>query len=507
VTVRVEHLEANVDRVLVAVAPPTPNGDLHLGHLSGPYLATDVYSRYLRSQGIQTYFVTGSDDHQSYVPMKGLKQGRTALEVLEHYGQSIPKTLENARIQVDHFLRPYHTPAYQTFVQGFFKRLVDKGALESRTGPALFCESCNLYLYEAHVGGSCPSCGEGANGNGCEKCGFVNDCIDLKDSKCNHCQKTPITKTYTRFYFPLNQHANTLKDYFSQVSMNGHLHALTKNMLRDGYPDISVSHVADWGIPVGLPGYEGQVIYEWLEMAAGYLYLAQTLFGSWESFFKDPRSMFVLGYGFDNAFFYTSFIPALFHAYDPEIRSPRAFLSNEFYQLENLKFSTSRNHAVWGDDFLKEVPADDMRYYLSYSRPETEQTNFDRKEFQATVDRELKTNWKGWQDRLKAKLAELRPSDAKAPAARVKFEARMDELKSAVEQCYRAETFSLRSATRLLNQMVFEADQYAKTWDFLKGQPEWADYVAGERFALCALAEAAAPVMPDFSKRTLAELK
>jgi len=493
-------LESHVERVLVAVAPPTPNGDLHLGHLSGPYLGTDVYARYLRQLGKQVYFVTGSDDHQSYVPVKGVKTGKTPVEVVEHYGRTIPNTLRKAGIEVDTFLRPYHTPAYQAFVQSFFHRLVENGSMEKRRGPALYCDTCQLYLYEAHVGGNCPSCGEGANGNGCEKCGFVNDCVDLANARCNHCQGRPVTKEYERFYFPLSRHAGMLKDYFLLVSMNGHLQALTQKMLKDGYPDISATHVADWGIPVNLPGFEGQVIYEWVEMAAGYLYMAKELTGSWETFFKDPRSMFVLGYGFDNAFFYTSLVPALLHAYDPEIRLPRAFLSNEFYQLQGLKFSTSRNHAIWGDELLAEFSADAMRYYLSRTRPEVEQTSFEMDEFRAGIRHHLREAWESWIERLKKKGYSEKAEGEGKPAAREIFEVRVRELHRLINECYRAETFSLRSAVRLLDQLVFEADEYGKQWEFLRGTPSWLPLIGGEVFALRTLAEASAPLMPNFSK-------
>ena len=483
----IDTFESQFDRLLVAVAPPTPNGDLHLGHLSGPYLATDVYSRYWKSQGKQVYFVTGSDDHQSYVHTKGMKMGKSPKEVVEIFGTSIPKTLDSANIKLDFFLKPYHTPEYQSFVQKFFTGLVENGALEKRKGPAFFCEACNLYLYEAHVSGGCPGCHEKTNGNGCEKCGFVNDCIDLQDPKCNHCHSTPATREYERFYFPLNKYSDYLRGYFSKVSMNGHLHALTKKMIREGYPDVSATHLAGWGIPV--PDQSGHVIYEWVEMAAGYLYLAETLTGSWEKFFKDPRSLWVLGYGFDNAFFYTSFIPALLHAYDAEIQPPRAFLSNEFYLLKGLKFSTSRNHAVWGDEFLAKIPADQMRYYLSYTRPEIEQTNFDPSEFETTIQKEFILGWEGWVRDL-PKKGNSDPLDE-----RRRFEQRMEELRVLTEACYRAESFSLRSAVRLLNQLVFEASQYGKKWEFTGGA------VAAQAFALRQLARASAPLLPDFSTR------
>lgn len=493
--------EDSVERLLVAVAPPTPNGDLHLGHLSGPYLASDVYARYLKLIGKRRHFVTGTDDNQSYVPVKGMKLGKSAQEVVDLYGTSIPATLEKAEMRIDYLLRPTHDANYVKFVQEFFKKMVDSGKLEKRTGPALFCPKCEIYLYEAHVGGKCPKCEDGANGNGCEKCGYVNDCIDLNGPRCNHCKSVPVERTYTRFYFPLSQYGKVLADYLPGVVMNGHLTALTKGFLKDGYPDISVSHVADWGIPVNLPGFEGQVIYEWFEMAAGYLYLTEQVEKTaWEKWWKDPKAALVLCYGFDNAFFYTSFIPAVLKAYDAAIIPPRAFLSNEFYRLEGLKFSTSRNHAIWGDEALATIAPDTLRYHLSFTRPENEQSNFSLDQFMATSREILAVTWEGWLERLQQDAEGKTPATSSSREAD-RFVARLSHFIDEAGVHYGAESFSLLSATRLMNRIVFEADQFAKRNEFLRGTEEWGPIVFAQLRALQTLAWVAAPILPAFAKR------
>ncbi len=431
----------------ITVAPPTPNGGLHLGHLSGPYVASDVYRRYLGLHGADTYFVTGSDDNQSYVPVKAARLGWSPRTTADIYTASIQSTLAAARVEPDYYLRPLHTPEYIAFVGEFFKKLVDTGKIVLREAPSLFCETCERHLFEAHVRGGCPHCGAGTNGHGCEACGVTNDAVDLKDPKCNHCDAVPAVRTSSKFYFPLSEYRGRLEAYYRTAAMNSRLGAFTAALVRDGLPDISATFISEWGVPVPLPGYSDQVIYEWLEMAAGYLFMARKLRAerNWDPFRKSAGREIVQFFGFDNSFFYTAFLPALFMAFDEESALPRAFVTNEFYRLEGLKFSTSRNHAIWGEEFLKTVPADTARFYLAMSRPETEQTNFTMSDFEATVQRELIEGVDAWLESLDGGFGT--PVDDKAHA-------KLRALVSEMDSHYRAETFSLNEAARTLMAIV-----------------------------------------------------
>ncbi len=497
------------ERVFVTVAPPTPNGDLHLGHMAGPYLASDSYARAYRLRGVPTVLVTGSDDNQSYVVTKGLKMGMSSNDVAAHFAARNHSTLRSANIRLQEFLRPGENLRYVKFVQDFFRKLYEDGKLETKDADSLYCERCEKYLYEAFVRGGCPQCGELTNGNGCERCGHTNDCINLLEPVCNQCQNRAEIRTFRRLYFPLSSQSEALKNFHTTVKMSRRLRALTTEITSGELADVSVSHLSTWGIPVGIPGFEGQVIYEWLEMAAGYLFLAQehSLSGDAAEIWKNSRAKVVQFFGFDNGFFYTTFIPAVLLAHDSKTQLPFAFESNEFYQLEGLKFSTSRNHAVWADDVLSEVPADVMRFFLATTRPESEETNFSMVDFAETVDRELYGRWHLWLEKVSDNLGEfegLAPELELLTAEGKNFYTTLGRQIERLKTAYSPEEFSLATAAAELKELVRIASRFTAGAKFAnENQNERKEAMALELLAVKTLALFSAPIMPAFGERLL----
>ena len=493
-------------RTSLYVAPPTPNGDLHLGHLSGPYLAADVHARYLRLRGVEARYLSGSDDHQGYVATKADALGTTPEAVAARFGSANANTLRKASVQLDSFQRPSQDPDYIRFVQAFFQRLAAEGSLELRQAPSLHCETCDRYLYEAHVRGGCPICGTETSGNGCEQCYWPNDCVNLLDPVCAACGNPAVVRQLSRYYFPLARFGDRLATFHQSVAMGPHLRALSTDLLSQGLPDISISHVADWGIQV--PGMPGQVLYEWFEMAAGFLYAAQQASpdGRWESVWKDDASRVVQAFGFDNSFFFVAFLPAVLLAYDPAVHLPEAFLHNEFYQLDGTKFSTSRRHAIWADEALEALPADVLRFFLGYDRPEVEQTSFTLPGMRGTVEQELVGRWEAWLAELDARLdlvGRVAP-EFREPAnhAEQNLWQHLSQAIAALDAAYRAETFSLRSATRELGRLVDVGRGFGQAMAPLQGQPvlreDWHAAIALELVVLKVFSVLVSPVMPSF---------
>jgi methionyl-tRNA synthetase len=478
---------------LVTAAPPTPNGDLHLGHLSGPYVAADAHARFLRMTGGEVRFLTGSDDNQSYVDVKGMREGRPARAVAAYYADAVERTLARAGCAVDVFVRPGATPGYVPAVQEFLAKLVTSGNVEVRDGLSLFCDTCDRYLYEAHVGGGCPTCGARTNGQGCEPCGRYNDAVDLVDPRCNHCGTAAVKRPHRRLVFPLERWRRELEAYWSRVAMSPRLKALTSQLARGLLPDVTVTHAAPWGIPALGVGVDGHVIYEWLEMAAGYRFAGK------DAFVKEDADV-VQFFGFDNAFFYTTFIPAVLMAHDASVRLPAAFVTNEFYRLDGLKFSTSRNHAIWGPEALAHVPADVVRFFLAHDRPEDEETSFSLERFRATVASELADEWDPWLAGLETRLGGVAPAAGSLSAPQQRFLAELRGLVARAAEALAAPSFSLRRLARVITQIVRAARALAASHAPLADDPahaaEYATSLALELSAVRALARVAAPLMP-----------
>jgi methionyl-tRNA synthetase len=507
-------------RAMVTAAPPTPNGDLHLGHLSGPYLAGDVLTRYLVLRGVDAHYVCGTDDNQSYVTTKANQLGLTPAATADRMAEAIERTLRAARVELRSFVRPNASAFHAPMVERLFRRLHEDGALIAREALCAYCEACEKYLFEAHVKGRCPHCGAASGGNSCEDCGRPNDCADLIDPSCTRCGAPAERRPFTRLYFPLGRYADEIRRYHESVSMPPHLRSLCEQALSAGLPDIAISHVTDWGLPVPAEGYEDQRLYAWFEMAPRYLAYAEGLShalgapGGWERFWRSEEAEITQCFGFDNGFFYAVFIPALLRAYDPGIRLPTAFVMNEFYRLDGLKFSTSRGHAIWGRDLLGEVPADMVRFYLAYTCPETEGTNFTREDFEVTVERELCSGLEPWLRELAAKVR--REAQGKAPAPgdwtveHRRFYERLTEIAGDAAVAYEAKTFSPQRAARALTTLVREARRFGKAEDHWRKVPgrreERRQSLALELLAAKTLAIMASPLMPDFGARLLRDL-
>ena len=248
-------------RVILTAAPLTPNGDLHLGHLSGPYSGADILARACRLQGTCAVFVTGSDLHQSYVPATAHRHGVDPLAMADSFGDEISRIFAAADVVPDACVRPHRSGLYAGIVREFFTRLHQRGALRARAGPALFCTDCQRYLFEAHVTGTCPHCGAGCDGNSCENCALPNTCTDLIDPVCNACGGQPGHRNIERLIFPLSEYAGKLRAFHAATVMSPQLEALCAQLLAAGLPDVPVSHPSGWGIPMPVPGFDSQRIY------------------------------------------------------------------------------------------------------------------------------------------------------------------------------------------------------------------------------------------------------
>lgn len=442
---------------LILSAPPTPNGKLHVGHLSGPYLSADVLNRYLKLRGLRSHYACGADENQTYVVSKAIQIKQEPLVVAQNFTKEILEILQKFSATPDSFLLPHQDENYRHWVQSFFIRLVDKGYLVRKEHLYPFCEPCGQFLHESSVSGECPHCKTKTNGNGCESCGHYNDCYDLLHPHCNHCGHEALLQPSTRFIFSLNQWKEQLEEALSRATFPPSINHYIRGLLKSGLSDVTVSYPYSWGIPV--PGYQGEIIYEWLEMAAAYLYHAQ--FNSpnhdYRYYWADSQNRTTLAFGFDNSYFYLALVPALMWAYDQEIHYPQSFLINYFYLLEGKKFSTSRQHAIWGDQILKEVKADLLRLYLASTRPELGESNFTLGDFSLFI--------KEWGlkkfDRLFQRITSMSLHFSKEINESDRyFLQKLDLLLHSSELAYHPSHFSLRSLFDVLEHYIQCVDSY-----------------------------------------------
>ncbi|HEU0299647.1 MAG TPA: class I tRNA ligase family protein, partial [Longimicrobium sp.] len=447
-----------------------------------------------------------------YVVTKAAQKGWTPEETAHRFGDRVELALRRLGVRMDVFNRPCTSPHHTELVQRFFRRLHEQGAFVARTEPALHCEACDRYLFEAHVSGGCPHCGSGSDGCACEECALPNACADLVDPRCKRCGGRASVRPVERLYFPLSRHEETIREFHRSVAMSPHVRAMCARALAEGLPDLAVTHVADWGIPVPVAGFEGQVVYVWMEMAPGYLAATQHLADAgavqgWEQVWKDPRARIVQFFGFDNAWFHAVLFPALWKAFDPELRLPSAFVTNEFYLLEGLKFSSSREHAIWAADFANSQPADAVRFYLSLDRPEHTRTSFSVPEYRDTVRRELAETWIPWLhalgEKVEGEFGGRAPSTGPYSPAQRAFLASVLQCVRQVESALQADRFSPAEAVVALCGLVRQASRFGVGEQYMAGVPDLfhdrRTSIGLELLAAKTLALLSAPLMPDLA--------
>ncbi|MEA2894421.1 MAG: methionyl-tRNA synthetase [Bradyrhizobium sp.] len=496
---------APCDRQYVVTAPPTPNGDLHLGHLSGPYLGADILTRFLRMRGVDALHVSGTDDFQSYVAAKASAIGLDATSTADRYADEIAATLRVMSIGIDHLTRPLHAPEYRAGVMRLFNRLLESGAFYEAAEPALFDAQSDRYLYEFAVSGKCPHCLSPTGGNLCEECGHPNSCVDLL-SPVSSGGARPEERRIKRLHFRLSDHVEMLRKFHDRQSTPPRLRRLLEQLIERGLPDVAVTHPGDWGMPVPVTGLADQVIWAWIEMALGYVVTMNALEAAPRESDFLGRGKMTLFFGYDNAFYYTILFPALYAALFPGEEINIRFVYNEFLLLDEKKFSTSRRHAIWGRDFAREFPVDAIRFYLACCRPEATRNNFTRDEYAAVVGRELEQHWQSWLldlgQRLKLDWQGRVPDTGAWTLQHKAFSARLQQLTALVAESYGAACFSPQRAAHLLCELVREVrafHQAERHWELGAYDAEARTAIALEVAAARFLALLSAPIMPGFA--------
>ncbi|MFE5818121.1 class I tRNA ligase family protein [Streptomyces sp. NPDC056479] len=498
--------------------PPTPNGDLHLGHLSGPYLGADVYVRYQRLSGNRAWHLTGSDDFQSYVTAVAARENSTPAEVAAHYSAEIAATLKAMDIEVDEYYVTSADEGYPEGLQRFFTRLVDSGHVGPKATPALLDSETGEYLYEVNVGGTCPNCSHGTGGNICEECGEPNLVADLVDPASGISGTAPKNAEVERYTLPLHEFADAVAEHHRLGRVPVRLRELAQRVFARETLDLPVSHPSDWGVRPAEDDLDGQVIWVWPEMSHGFLHgierLGAGLGEDWSKEVPSPDWKIVHFFGYDNSFYHSILYPVLYRLAFPEWNPDVDYHVNEFYLLEGQKFSTSRRHAIWGKEILTPDTVDAVRYYLSRTRPEGERTDFRRAEFDRTCADTLVGQWEEWLnglgDRIDSRYSGVVPDAGTWTSEHTAFLARLSLRLDEVTGALNSEGFSLRSAASALDGIVTDVRAFSRQQSALAQDDRWSSEartaIALELAAARLLATASAPLMPRFSAKLAAAL-
>ncbi|MEE1287241.1 MAG: methionine--tRNA ligase [Bacteroidaceae bacterium] len=513
-------MEKNFKRTTVTSALPYANGPVHIGHLAGVYVPADIYVRYLRLKKRDVLFIGGSDEHGVPVTIRARKEGISVQEVVDRYHGIIKDSFEKFGISFDVYSRT-SGPIHHQFASDFFKKLYEEGKFVEKVTEQFFDEATGRFLSDRNIKGECPRChAADAYGDQCEKCGATLSPEELINPYNAETGNPLVQKETKHWYLPLDKDQEWLEQWILQEhkEWRPNVYGQCKSWLDGGLHPRAVTRDLDWGIPVPVEGADGKVLYVWFDAPIGYISNTKELcdarpeLGSWETWWKDPETRLVHFIGKDNIVFHCIVFPAMLKAHGEYIL-PDNVPSNEFLNLEGNKISTSKNYAVWLNEYLVDMPGrqDELRYVLTANAPETKDNDFTWADYQARCNNELVAVYGNFVNR--ALQLTQKYYEGKVPACGELTEYDQETLKEfcGVKEKLEAllENFRFRDALKEAMNLARIGNKYiadCEPWKVIKTDPERVKTIINISLQLTAnLAIAFEPFLP-FSSQKLREM-
>jgi methionyl-tRNA synthetase len=391
----------NFKRYTITSALPYANGPLHIGHLAGAYLPADIFVRYLRLKKKDVVYICGSDEHGAAITIKAKKEGTTPQAIIDKYHHQIKQSFEDFGIGFDIYHRT-SSAIHHDLSQEFFLNLYEKGEFVEKLTEQYYDEDFDQFLADRYIVGTCPNChNENAYGDQCERCGTSLNPTDLINPVSTLSGKPPVLRPTKHWYLPLDKYQPWLEQWIDTKEGDWKVNVFgqCKSWLKSGLQPRSMTRDLDWGIDVPLSEAKGKKLYVWMDAPIGYISATKQWAidngKDWQQYWRKQDNAaddtcLIHFIGKDNIVFHCIIFPSILHAHG-EYVLPQNVPANEFLNLEGEKLSTSRNHAVWLHEYLEELPdkQDELRYVLTSILPETSDSEFTWKDYQARVNNEL----------------------------------------------------------------------------------------------------------------------
>ena len=515
-----------MSKITITAALPYANGPVHIGHLAGVYIPADIHARVQRLRGEEVLFICGSDEHGVPITLRARKEGVTSQDVVDRYHKIIGDSFRDLGISFDIYSRTSNQ-THKDLSQAFFKNLYDKGAFREIRSEQYYDEQAGQFLADRYIVGTCPSCkNEGAYGDQCEKCGSTLSPTELLNPKSALSGTVPVMRETINWYLPLDEIQESFLNEWIGDKSGWKINVLgqCKSWLNEGLRPRAMTRDLEWGVPVPLEGADGKVLYVWFEAPIGYISATKELRpNDWEQWWTgDSRLIHFIGK--DNIVFHCIIFPAMLHLRGDGYVLPEQVPANEFLNLEGQKISTSRNWAVWLNEYLEEMPnrKDELRYVLTSIAPETKDSEFTWKDYQTRVNSELVGIMGNFANRVLVLMQKyyegVMPTVDKAQDHYRLFDRAdmvggkhpmVDEyivpvVKLLGQYQFRDAQFKMMELARLGNKYLADHEP----WKLIKTDADGTAQVLGEAVqVLYNMAMLMEPFMPDASGRLLAQLQ
>ncbi len=470
-----------MEKILVTSALPYANGPLHLGHIAGCYLPSDIYVRYLRIKGKKVIHICGTDEHGVPITISAEKENKTPQELVDYYYEIIKNSFEKLGISFEYFGRT-STERHKKLSQEFFLKIYEKGYIEKREEKNYYCENCKRFLPDRYIEGTCPHCGaEGARGDQCESCGRWLEAFELLNPKCKICGNTPVLKDTFNYYFLLPKLKDDLKKWLEEKeNWKDFVRNFALSWTTEGLRARSITRDLSWGVPVPLEEAEGKVLYVWFDAPIGYISITQEWANknneNWEDWWKNKEVKLIHFLGKDNIVFHAVIWPAMLIAHGEYIL-PDEIPANQYLVMKGGKMSTSRGMALWLDDFLDRYPADYVRFGVARVLPETKDSEFSLEDFERECDTYLANDIGNLVSRVFRLFEKYFNNRVPEGETSGEYENRMWEIINSkivkIEKNF--ESFKFRQTLQDIIEIAQEVNRYidfTKPWDVLKKDKE-----------------------------------
>lgn len=499
-------------KYLVTAALPYANGPIHLGHIAGAYLPADIYVRYMKLKGEDVIFICGSDNHGVPITLKAEEEGKTPQEIVDFYHDMMDDSFKKFGIVFDNFSKT-SAPVHHKNASDIFLKLYENGYFIKKTEKQYYCSKCERYLPDRYVEGICPHCdAEGARGDQCDVCGKVIDNVSLKNPVCKICGSEPKPRETEHLYLDLSMFQDKLKQWLeTKTEWKANVREFALGWIKEGLKPRAMTRDLSWGVKVPVEGFENKVLYVWFDAPIGYI--SSTIEWAekigdkdrWKDYWKNRGTRLIHFLGKDNVVFHAVIWPAILMGIDDGYVLPYDIPANEYLNIEGKKFSTSKRIAIWLNDYLKDFPPDIMRYVLAASLPESKDSDFSWKEFQAKNNSELADIYGNFVNRTLTFISKFSDNKVEADVSLNEADKEfLNLLKTKTETVGSLiEHYQLRKATAEFMDIARESNKYftvMEPWK-LKNDRERLNAVLHVCFrAVCTLAYVSEPFIPFTSE-------
>ncbi len=500
-------------RILVTAALPYANGPLHLGHLAGAYLTPDFYTRYKRLKGDDIVFICGSDEHGVPITIAAEKEGVKPQDIVDRFHEMNKNVFEEFGISFDYYGRTSSKTHHET-AQEFFTNLNNKGYFKKKTEKQLYDSKADMFLPDRYVKGTCPNCSyTEAYGDQCEKCGTSLSPTELIDPVSALSGEKPELKETEHWYMPLGDTQEKLEKWLdTRKNWKPNVMGQVKSWLNDGLADRAATRDLSWGVPVPLENAKGKVLYVWFDAPIGYISATKEWAEekgtpeAWKDYWQDENSELYHFIGKDNIVFHCIMFPTILMEHGGYVM-PENVPANEFLNLEGKKLSTSRGWAVWLHEYLEDFSPDLLRYALGTTLPESKDSDFSWKDFQARVNNELAAVLGNFVFRALSFTQKF--TDGEVPKLVDPQQIDLDALKSIEiqkEKVTRAfETFKFKEAISEMMNLARAGNKYfteTEPWKTRNSDPQACANSLHVSLQICAaLSVLMEPILPDSMKK------